>query len=163
MRCTSTLKRPKAAMHNMTSATHDMAKDRVPVLLLKTKSTPGDAYQDIFSQSQHGLSFDPSFVPVLEHTFDNQGMAKVESLLTSRRIGTHSGASYGGLIFTSQRAVEAFTKLVQDGQGKDYPSLAFAVHSLSHTQSCLTTGNRERYNMAASPRRASIQRGAGHD
>lgn len=100
-----------------------MAEDKVPVLLLKTKSTPGDAYEDIFSQPQHELTFDPSFVPVLEHTFDKQGLASVGSVLESRQIGSHPGACYGGLIFTSQRAVEAFAKLVQDGQGEIYPAL----------------------------------------
>lgn len=95
-----------------------MADNEVPILLLKTKSTPGDAYEDMFSQPQHGFSFDPSFVPVLEHTFDKQGLANIDSVLKSRQIGSHPGACYGGLIFTSQRAVEAFTKLIQDGQGE---------------------------------------------
>lgn len=94
------------------------AENKIPILLLKTKSTPGDAYEDIFSQPQHELTFDPSFVPVLEHTFDEQGLASIGSILESRQIGYHPGASYGGLIFTSQRAVEAFTKLVQDRQGE---------------------------------------------
>lgn len=108
----------------MTSIAHDQTtKDKVPILLLKTRSTPGDAYQDIFSQPQNGLSFDPSFVPVLEHTFDKEGMVKVDSILKSRQIGTHPDALYGGLIFTSQRAVEAFTKLVQDGQGETFLAL----------------------------------------
>lgn len=94
-------------------------QDSVPVLLLKTKSTPGDGYEDIFSQpTQDGLSFEPSFVPVLEHRFEEDGMAKVTSILRSRMIGRHPGAAYGGLIFTSQRAVEAFTKIVQDGQDR---------------------------------------------
>lgn len=102
----------------ITSITQTMADNKVPILLLKTKSTPGDAYEDIFSQPQHGLSFDPSFVPVLEHTFDEQGLANIGSVLKSRKIGSHPGACYGGLIFTSQRAVEAFAKLIQDGQGE---------------------------------------------
>ncbi|ROV89316.1 hypothetical protein VMCG_09653 [Cytospora schulzeri] len=100
-------------MSNSTSS-----QDRVPVLLLKTKSTPGDGYEEIFSQpTQDGLSFEPSFVPVLEHRFEEDGMAKVRSILKSQKIGKHTGAAYGGMIFTSQRAVEAFTKIVQDGPG----------------------------------------------
>lgn len=91
-------------------------KDTVPVLLLKTKSSPGDGYEEIFSQpTQDGLSFEPSFVPVLEHRFEEAGMAKLGSILKRQAVGRHHGAEYGGLIFTSQRAVEAFTKLVQDG------------------------------------------------
>ncbi|KAG8163059.1 hypothetical protein KVR01_007537 [Diaporthe batatas] len=89
----------------------------VPVLLLKTKSTPGDSYEDIFSQPHGGVSFVPSFVPVLEHQFDDGGLEKVRSILQSQMVGRHSGAAYGGLIFTSQRAVEAFAKIVQDGPG----------------------------------------------
>lgn len=104
----------------MASSTTAVAEDQVPILLLKTKSTPGDGYEDIFSQPQDGdgLSFDPSFVPVLEHKFQDRGLTKVESILDSKTIGKHLGASYGGFIFTSQRAVEAFTKIVQDGQGE---------------------------------------------
>lgn len=100
------------------AAREDEVEDKVPILLLKTKSTPGDGYEDIFSRPQHGLSFDPSFVPVLEHRFEESGMAEVESILRSKMVGRQLGASYGGLIFTSQRAVEAFTKIVQDGQGE---------------------------------------------
>ncbi|KUI58213.1 Uroporphyrinogen-III synthase [Cytospora mali] len=100
----------------MSNSTGSVAQDRVPILLLKTKSTPGDGYEEIFSQpTQDGLSFEPSFVPVLEHRFEDDGMAKVKSILQSQMIGKHFGAAYGGLIFTSQRAVEAFTKIVQDG------------------------------------------------
>lgn len=90
----------------------------MPILLLKTKSTPGDSYEDLFSQSQGGISFVPSFVPVLEHCFDEAGMTRVRSILQSRMVGKHFGAAYGGLIFTSQRAVEAFTHIVQDGSGE---------------------------------------------
>ncbi|KAH8887103.1 tetrapyrrole biosynthesis, uroporphyrinogen III synthase [Thozetella sp. PMI_491] len=85
---------------------------RTPVFLLKTKSTPGDAYQDVFSAQE---DFDPIFVPVLEHRFLDEGMTHVRALLHGRRITRESGGSYGGLIFTSQRAVEAFSKLVKDG------------------------------------------------
>lgn len=90
----------------------------MPVLLLKTKSTPGDSYEDLFSQPQGPLSFVPSFVPVLEHRFDEAGVMCVRSILQSQMVGKHFGAAYGGLVFTSQRAVEAFTKIVQDGPGQ---------------------------------------------
>lgn len=123
----------------MTTATHDQTtEDQIPILLLKTKSTPGDAYEDIFSQPHHGLSLTPSFVPVLEHTFDREGMTKVDSILKSRQIGNHSGAPYGGMIFTSQRAVEAFTKLAQDGQGEIYLSLNLLFFLPSHHKNAET-------------------------
>lgn len=94
------------------------ASSSVPVLLLKTKSSPGDGYEEIFSQPVGGRSFDPCFVPVLEHRFEPDGVAQVEATLRDRKIGRNPNAPTGGLIFTSQRAVEAFTKIVQDGQSK---------------------------------------------
>lgn len=97
----------------MTSST----SSAIPVLLLKTKSSPGDSYEDLFSESQHnGVSFAPTFVPVLLHRFDDAGMSQVGGLLRDRRIGNGEHHEYGGLIFTSQRAVEAFAKLVEDGR-----------------------------------------------
>ncbi|KAK3989663.1 tetrapyrrole biosynthesis, uroporphyrinogen III synthase [Cladorrhinum sp. PSN332] len=90
-----------------------------PVFLLKTKSTPGDTYEETLSDTSNAFDFEPEFVPVLEHQFDDQGMAKVRNILRNRQIGTSKDAKYGGLIFTSQRAVEAFTKLVEDGKGED--------------------------------------------
>lgn len=137
-----------------------MAENKIPILLLKTKSTPGDAYQDIFSQPHNGLSFYPSFVPVLEHTFDEQGLANIGSVLESRQIGSRPGACYGGLIFTSQRAVEAFTKLILDGQGKT----CFAPDSFpSRDRFPAHNGSRVRTRMAVCPRCASIQRGPSND
>lgn len=41
-------------------------------------------------------------------------MSRLRTLLHTRRISREPSSSYGGLIFTSQRAVEAFAKLVQD-------------------------------------------------
>lgn len=92
--------------------------DKTPIFLLKTKSVPGDAYEEFFSSPPDGPSFDPSFVPVLEHRFDEEGMVKVRNALESRAISTADDAAYGGLIFTSQRAVEAFTKLVEERRGE---------------------------------------------
>lgn len=95
---------------------------KTPVLLLKTKSVPGDAYEELFSAPPDGVSYEPSFVPVLKHQFGNDGMAKVRSVLQSRAISTEEGSAYGGLIFTSQRAVEAFTKLVEERRGETLAS-----------------------------------------
>ena len=91
---------------------------KTPVLLLKTKSVPGDAYEELLSASLNGFDFEPSFVPVLEHRFDEEGMATVRRLLQNKSISTAEGSAYGGLIFTSQRAVEAFTKLVEERRGE---------------------------------------------
>lgn len=89
-----------------------------PVLLLKTKSIPTDAYEELFSAPRDGLEFEPTFVPVLQHQFEQDGMESVRQLLLERKIHRRPDSAYGGIIFTSQRAVEAFAKLVAEGQGK---------------------------------------------
>ncbi|KAK3941211.1 tetrapyrrole biosynthesis, uroporphyrinogen III synthase [Diplogelasinospora grovesii] len=101
--------------------------EKTPVFLLKTKSTPSDAYEDLFSTtptegstegSTGGFDFEPTFVPVLEHRFDEDGLAFVRDALQNKNISPSIGCEYGGLIFTSQRAVEAFAKVVDEGKGK---------------------------------------------
>jgi uroporphyrinogen-III synthase len=91
---------------------------KVPVLLLKTKSSPRDAYNDLFSTPQYGFHFEPIFVPVLQHRFEEDGLKSVKELLRGKRINNGEDSAYGGLIFTSQRAVEAFAKVVDQGQGQ---------------------------------------------
>lgn len=81
-------------------------EDRIPILLLKTKSVPDDGYQDYFSSS----SFLPTFVPVLEHNANSTNLGKVHSLLLERELTSQ----YGGMIFTSQRAVEGFASVVKE-------------------------------------------------
>ncbi|KAI1863466.1 hypothetical protein JX265_008861 [Neoarthrinium moseri] len=91
-----------------------------PVLLLKTKSSPSDTYEELFSTAappDGGPGFEPIFVPVLQHQFDEAGLGSFRALLRERRISNREDAAYGGLIFTSQRAVEAFAKLVEEGSG----------------------------------------------
>ncbi|KAK0610488.1 tetrapyrrole biosynthesis, uroporphyrinogen III synthase [Bombardia bombarda] len=90
-----------------------------PVFLLKTRSSPGDSYEDLFSAPTNGFQFDPVFVPVLEHRFEDAGMARVRGLLQTRAISKSQQSSYGALVFTSQRAVEAFASLVEEGKGED--------------------------------------------
>jgi uroporphyrinogen-III synthase len=88
-----------------------------PVLLLKTKSTPADHYQELFSVPRDGFTFAPEFVPVLQHQFLDDGLQRFRELLQGKKISNREDAEYGGLIFTSQRAVEAFAKLVEEGKG----------------------------------------------
>ncbi|KAK6850906.1 Uroporphyrinogen-III synthase [Apiospora arundinis] len=90
-----------------------------PVLLLKTRSGPTDAYHELFSTPRDGFHFEPTFVPVLQHQFEEDGLKVVREFLQNRKIGKSHDASFGGLIFTSQRAVEAFGKLVEEGQGDE--------------------------------------------
>jgi uroporphyrinogen-III synthase len=103
------------------SKTDTGAKAVTPILLLKTKSTPNDGYEEQFSSMKDGPSFEPTFVPVLEHRFLEEGLSVVRDLLQQKRFGKYHGVKYGGLIFTSQRAVEAFAKLVKEGKGSRHP------------------------------------------
>ncbi|ODA83394.1 hypothetical protein RJ55_01908 [Drechmeria coniospora] len=101
----------------------------IPILLLKTKSTPNDSYEDLFSSSQtcttHGRSFEPRFLSVLSHTIHDDGVNRLDGLLKSRKIGYRDGCDYGGLVFTSQRAVEAFARVVERGKDGSDPSWPF--------------------------------------
>ncbi|TGO21270.1 hypothetical protein BPAE_0229g00010 [Botrytis paeoniae] len=104
---------------------------RIPTFLLKTKSVPNDGYEERFEEvsfnamrygggvegSERG--FEPIFVPVLEHRFVDEGVDEVKRLLKERGVGNEEGKKYGGLIFTSQRAVELFAKLVEEGKNED--------------------------------------------
>jgi len=94
--------------------------EKTPVFLLKTKSVPNDGYEEQFNAVKEGRQFQPVFVPVLEHQLLEEGLKVVRDALRNKDIGRQAGAKYGGLIFTSQRAVEAFAKLVEEGQGT-YP------------------------------------------
>ncbi|PGG95711.1 uroporphyrinogen-III synthase [Blastomyces parvus] len=87
------------------------APAKTPIFLLKTKSTPHDAYEEYFSASG---SYDPTFVPVLEHKFREASLRRVRDLFVSGKIGEQ----YGGLIFTSQRAVEGFARIITDEVGE---------------------------------------------
>lgn len=99
---------------------------KIPLFLLKTKSTPNDVYEDLFSAPTGGLQFSPVFVPVLAHQLREKKLNWIGELLRARDIGPFNGPQmkYGGMIFTSQRAVEAFAKVVSDGSGM---SLNFLV------------------------------------
>jgi uroporphyrinogen-III synthase len=93
----------------------------IPVLLLKTRSQPHDAYEEYFTNlgantsggdvhSSAAISFIPDFVPVLEHRPNTENLGHLETLLKSGGFAEH----YGGMIFTSQRAVEAWADVVRN-------------------------------------------------
>ncbi|KAL7923176.1 tetrapyrrole biosynthesis, uroporphyrinogen III synthase [Trichoderma austrokoningii] len=109
------------------------ASSPVPVLLLKTKSSPTDAYEELFSTTPNNddgssPSFDPTFVPVLQHQFDDAGVDKLRTLLRQKRIGTSPDCDFGGLIFTSQRAVEAFAHVVRENEASKDPEWPHLQH-----------------------------------
>ncbi|KAF9885172.1 hypothetical protein FE257_000621 [Aspergillus nanangensis] len=78
-----------------------------PILLLKTKSFPHDSYEEYFS-----ANYSPAFIPVLEHRFHDPNLQTIRHLFESGGLQPGPGRKYGGLIFTSQRAVEGFAALV---------------------------------------------------
>ena len=111
------------------TANDNGAESSIPILLLKTKSTPNDGYEERFSTATIGSNkFDPTFVPVLEHQFLDQGLDVVKDLLRNKQIGKDEGKRYGGMIFTSQRAVEAFARLVEKGKGANLQTNDFSEY-----------------------------------
>lgn len=89
---------------------------QIPVILLKTKSQPHDGYEEHFlpppnltvPESRTGIRFTPEFIPVLEHRQNTDNLGQLAELLQAGRLKE----KYGGMIFTSQRAVEAWADTV---------------------------------------------------
>lgn len=102
-------------------------RNHVPVLLLKTKSQPEDTYEECFlrngstadssdtAASEQSLTFEPHFVPVLEHARHTSTLVHLKNLLQTGELKQ----KYGGMVFTSQRAVEAWTEVVDDVEADD--------------------------------------------
>jgi len=88
-----------------------MAK-KIPVILLKTKSVPVDKYQEYFESLGNG-SYDPKFIPVLQHQMLESALSQISNLISSHSFLSSDSRKYGGIIFTSQRAVEAFEHVVK--------------------------------------------------
>ena len=108
-------------MYSPTQSSDDADTFQVLILFLKTKSIPIDGYQEYFS-TLHGESYVPEFVPVLEHRLKDDSLSDLSDLIKSRAFGDDnlargdesSASRYGGIIFTSQRAVEAFVNVVEE-------------------------------------------------
>ena len=111
---------PFSLMNVVISSDSDSQQCKTPILLLKTKSTPSDAYEDHFTSLDDG-KFKPGFVSVLEHQFNEANKNRLSTLIRSGSF-KHSAtkhnklSNYGGLIFTSQRAVDAFKQIINDIQ-----------------------------------------------
>ncbi|KAL9098513.1 MAG: hypothetical protein Q9187_009647, partial [Circinaria calcarea] len=82
----------------------------IPILLLKTRSLPTDAYHTYFASTT--AAFDPIFVPVLQHSFNGAALDHLATLLPTL------SSQYSGLIFTSQRAVEAFASIIHSADAE---------------------------------------------
>ncbi|SMQ51455.1 unnamed protein product [Zymoseptoria tritici ST99CH_1A5] len=110
-------------MEDVTARLKDLTVGQTPVYLLKTISSPNDAYEEHFTTLQNG-HFKPVFVPVLDHMFRDDALRNLRlaaeryafaggSPATARQKACNNPAKrYGGMIFTSQRAVDAFTSVV---------------------------------------------------
>lgn len=134
------------------STKHTKMPPNPPILLLKTKSTPQDGYADFFTAN----NYTPTFIPVLEHRFHAANLARVRGLFASGAFDpatadkdtdhVDSGGSiaehgegrrkYGGMIFTSQRAVEAFVKMIEEeGRMSTNSSHQYRLRALYKIQS----------------------------
>lgn len=110
-------------MEDVANGLQNLSVGQTPVYLLKTKSSPGDSYEEHFEKLANGR-FKPIFVPVLEHRFRDEPLRALKrhaerfafaggSEADARRKATNNPAKkYGGIIFTSQRAVDAFASIV---------------------------------------------------
>ncbi|KAI5364152.1 putative tetrapyrrole biosynthesis, uroporphyrinogen III synthase, uroporphyrinogen-III synthase [Septoria linicola] len=110
-------------MDTVTDGLKGLKLDQKPIYLLKTPSLPSDSYEHYFNELSNP-SYKPIFVPVLEHIFRDDALRNLKrsaerfafaggSEATARQVATNNPAKrYGGLIFTSQRAVDAFGSVV---------------------------------------------------
>lgn len=96
------------------------AKSQISVILLKTRSGAIDSYESHFNAFDD-IDYEPCFVPVLEHTFNHESLAWLKSCIIDGAFSkaydksANSGQdAFGGIIFTSQRAVEAFAAVIND-------------------------------------------------
>lgn len=99
----------------MSNNKSDSLSEVMPVFLLKDKYEDDDPYVKHFAESKGIPKLEPIFVPVLEHQFIETEVEKFRDILYENQIGKQENSRYGGLIFTSRRAVEAFMQLVVEG------------------------------------------------
>jgi uroporphyrinogen-III synthase len=86
----------------------------LPIIFLKTKSSPTDPYDKYFAENPleiAGTTYNAEhiFVPVLQHQHIN--LSQLEKLV----LGQNS--EYHGMIITSQRAVEALGAVLDKHRG----------------------------------------------
>ncbi|KAK3111623.1 uroporphyrinogen-III synthase, partial [Teratosphaeriaceae sp. CCFEE 6253] len=112
-------------MDNVSTGLGNLSLDQIPVYLLKTKSSPADTYEEYFDALENG-KYKPIFVPVLEHMFRDDALRRLRRAAERfafaggseandaylRRATNNPAKQYGGIIFTSQRAVDAFHSVV---------------------------------------------------
>ncbi|KAM3414282.1 hypothetical protein BST61_g10935 [Cercospora zeina] len=133
-------------MEHVMHSLQNLHLNQIPIYLLKTPSSPSDSYAEHFSQvsskpqedgteTTTNTTYKPLFLPVLEHIFRDDALRNIKrsaerfafasgSPATARQTATHNPAKrYSGLIFTSQRAVEAFSSVVAKLDPTKLPAL----------------------------------------
>ena len=103
-------------------SSEDKGNPAIPILLLKTRSQPVDTYEELLARASDladdkddvntnrvSYRFEPIFVPVLEHSPVVQALSELEQKLENGQLNRQ----YGGMIFTSLRAVDAWAYVVQ--------------------------------------------------
>ncbi|KAI4245783.1 MAG: hypothetical protein L6R40_002311 [Gallowayella cf. fulva] len=91
-------------------------KPSIPIGFLKNPSVGHtDPYTTHLTSNPPSSSynFEPLYVPVLQHTFDTNPIATMLSQSKADEQRPTQDFPYGGLIFTSQRAVEAFASTLE--------------------------------------------------
>lgn len=112
-------------MDGVTNSLRSLTLGQIPIYLLKSKSSPTDAYEDYFTKDHNG-EYHTIFVPVLEHMLRDDALRTLrrsaerfafaggspENPEKQRKATNNPAKKYGGIIFTSQRAVEAFATVI---------------------------------------------------
>ncbi|KAJ5544564.1 hypothetical protein N7535_007039 [Penicillium sp. DV-2018c] len=118
-----------------------------PILLLKTKSSPNDGYEDFFTAN----NYTPTFIPVLEHRFQTPNLTLVRNLFTSGAFNTENpdaqstNKKYGGLIFTSQRAVEGFAQMIENNKDYNFNTPNLPLYTVGPATARTLTTLRDKY------------------
>jgi uroporphyrinogen-III synthase len=104
-----------------------MADSCLSILFLKEKSLPSDPYDEAFSKfkDEDSRRFETSFIPVTKSEPHVNGVQSLTELLCRGSIGRRPDSIFGGLVFTSQRAVSIFaaavTELIAQNEGEYGP------------------------------------------
>lgn len=133
------------------------SRPRIPVLLLKTRSTPTDGYEAYFRTHP---PFHPVFIPVLAHAPNAPALAHLASLLRTGAFSPAPTPQYGGLIFTSQRAVEAFAHILSSLPSLPLASLSIPLYTVGPATARALTALRDPFLPLCSVQGAAT--GSGH-
>jgi uroporphyrinogen-III synthase len=123
----------------------------IPVLLLKTRTIPNDPYETLLSCSSNNndqnttighplLLLKPHFLPVLTHSYTQTSLSKLANLFNDPSTLTKT---YGGIILTSQRAVEALDYVLStlpEPVKKAWKEWLSQAHPDASTSTPLSTG-----------------------